>query len=772
MKTIHSNAYDLVNSLGEEQIPKLTLDRTSGLYTTPYREMEMRAIENSSNKLKMYDAEDVAFVNTSLFSETGKYFQKTGKYTKAHPLYDKAEYDAFWNEEERRCKEGMTVPGKLITKSDGSKYLQEVHITGEHYGYLNYGEIKRSKEFELKKGILLGPGGEKIGISHNGGHTKSFDLPAFWDGDYYLFKALELCRQVGKHLVIGKARRKGYSYKNGWLVANKANLYRRSTSVVGAYDEGSLFDDGTMVKVMNFLDHINKHTDWKKRRIHNRLDHIEIGYRLKGDEVKRGYLSNIYTAILRTNPGGMRGKDADLLLLEEAGKCPNLSAILDATLKTLSDGIYTTGTMIVFGTGGGDEKYWQDFEDLFYEAYTRQFIMFNNKWDDDMEGTGCGYFHPSFMNKPGLVDAHGNSDIQGTLAFTKMEKQNLLSSPTKLNAYEMEEPEKPAQAFSRSSNNMFHPREVNDQLRRVLNDPELKGIGREGVFVNGDKGIYYLDRTLAIGGFKDLIKPSLTNVPLREDDKDLTGCWTIIDQPYRDANGNIPENLYHVWNDPFAISKEKSEFKLTDSLGSIYIYEATNNLTKSKGDKLVAWYHGRTEDSADFNEQLFMGALYYNSKILYENDRGDVFTHAQQKGLLHLLKDEPEFQFQKELSKGGQGRKKGISIAANMNRKANGLIYLKDWLIQKRNIGIDGKSLLNLHYIYDVGLLRELLKFNGKGNFDRISAMIVGMYDVKETIFKQIVPTSTTNDDADSNYFNSALNSDNPTDINVNSIYS
>jgi hypothetical protein len=167
-----------------------------------------------------------------------------------------------------------------------------------------------------------------------------------------------------------------------------------------------------------------------------------------------------------------------------------------------------------------------------------------------------------------------------------------------------------------------------------------------------------------------------------------------------------------------------------------------------------------------------MGTIYYNGKILYENDRGDVFTHAQQKGLLHLLKDEPEFQFQKELSKGGQGRKKGISIAANMNRKANGLIYLKDWLIQKRNIGIDGKSLLNLHYIYDVGLLRELLKFNGKGNFDRISAMIVGMYDVKETIFKQIVPTSTTNDDADTNYFNSALNSDNPTDINVNSIYS
>lgn len=770
MKTVQSNAYDLVNNLGQN-INNLQLDTSTGIYRTPYIEMNMRSLENTNTVLKMYDAEDIAFVNTSLFSETGRYYQKTGKYTKAHPLYDKAEYDAFWDREQERCLNGMTVPGKLITRPDGSQALQEIHITGEHYGYLNYGEIKRSKEFELKGGALLGPGGEKIGMSHKGGHTKSFDLPAFWDGDYYLFKAIELCRQVGKHLVIGKARRKGYSYKNGWLVANRANLYRRSTSVVGAYDEASLFDDGTMVKVKNFLDHINKHTDWKKRRIHNRLDHIEIGYKIRGDEATYGFQSNIYTAILRTNPGGMRGKDADLLLLEEAGKCPNLSAILDATLKTLSDGIYNTGTMIVFGTGGGDEKYWQDFEDLFYEAYTRQFIMFNNKWDDDMEGTGCGYFHPSFMNKPGLVDVHGNSDIQGTIAFTKMEKSVLAGSPSKLNAYEMEEPEKPSQAFSRSSDNMFHPREVNEQLRRVLHDPTLQGIGREGMFMQTDTTIKFFDRAQAIGAFKDLIKPSLINVPLRETDNDLTGCWTIIDQPYRNSDGKIPDNLYHIWNDPFAISKDKKEFKLTDSLGSIYIYEATNNFTKSKGDRLIAWYHGRTEDSADFNDQLFMAALYFNAKILYENDRGDVFIHAKQKNLLHLLKDEPDFQFQKDLSKGGQGRKKGISIAGNTGRKANGLIYLKDWLIQKRNIGINGESLLNLHYIYDVGLLRELLKFNGKGNFDRISCMIVGMFDVKETIFKQLVPENKPTDDEDTDYFNNPFNSDTDTTHNINSIY-
>jgi len=63
-----------------------------------------------------------------------------------------------------------------------------------------------------------------------------------------------------------------------------------------------------------------------------------------------------------------------------------------------------------------------------------------------------------------------------------------------------------------------------------------------------------------------------------------------------------------------------------------------------------------------------------------------------------------------------------------------------------------------LHYIYDIGLLRELLKFNGKGNFDRVSCCIVGMFDIKETIFKQIAPTTKQTDIEEDDYFRNPLN--------------
>jgi hypothetical protein len=755
MRSINSKAFEQVASLGDS-IHNLKRCPISGIYTTPYVEKPLDTYTEESLGLTMFGADDIAFCNTNEFTSTGKEFIKSGKYTKAHPVYDRAEYNAFWDEEERRCRDGYTVPGKLI-KVDGEYKLQDIHITGEHYGYLNFAEIKRSKGFEKSNGVLLSASGEPINKVNQSTSAKDFYLPDFWDGDYYFFKAIELCRHIGKHLVVGKARRKGYSYKNGWLVANKANLYRRSNSVVGAYDAASLFDDGTMVKVMNYLDFINKNTDWKKRRLHNTLEHIQVGYRLKGEAEIYGYNSQIHTAVLKGNPGGMRGKDADLLLLEEAGKCPNMSEILDATLKTLTDGIHTTGLFITFGTGGGDDNQWQGFEDLFYEAYTRNFVMFENIWDDDMQGTGCGYFHPSFMNKPGLIDVHGNSDIVKTLAFDDLDFAKIKHDPKKTNALEMEEPRKPSQAFSRASNSIFPAKDVDEQLRRVLRDPTLQGIGREGIFIQGVKGVKFIDRTSAEDLQKDLIPPAVNMYPSKPSD-DLRGCWILYDMPFRDETGNIPDGLYTSWNDPYGISKEKEYYSVKDSLGCTMIYENGNNFTPTKGERLVAMFVGRREDTEEYDDQMFLGIQYFNAKLLYENDRGDVYSNAKKRGLLELLKDEPEFQYQKSLQKGGGGRKKGISIAGNLNRKLNGVVYLKNHLIQERGTDTNGNKLLNLHYIYDAGYLRELLKYDGKRNTDRVSCAIVGMFDIRETLNKGIVPEKARTNNVNDNYFNDLYN--------------
>ena len=736
MRSKHSTAYQDVDKI-KHNLHNLGV--ITDIYNQPYSAKPLAHKTEYVDGENMYTVEDIAFVNTREFSKSGDYFLKNGVYTNAHPVYDRQEHKRFWDEEEHRRKHGLVLPGKLYN-DNGVWKIQQVHITGEHYGYLNYGEIKRSKEFETKKGIIMSPHGEKVSTENVGRGTtkKSKLLPAFWDGDYYFFKAVELCREIDKHMVVGKARRKGYSYKNGFIVANLADLYPFSTSAVGAYDEGSLTDDGTMNKVQGYLDFFSKHTDWKKRRLHNTLRHIEIGYRKVGDPVKYGHCSNIYTAVLAKDPGGLRGRDADIILLEEAGKCVNLTEVVAPTLKTLTDGVHMTGLFIIFGTGGGDDKYWQGFEDLFYSTYEQDFITFENVWDDDLDGTGCGFFHSAFLSKPGLIDEFGNSDVKGAIAFEQKQRDKLKANPTKLNNYVMEEPFNPAEAFSRVADSMMPTKELDAQLKQVLYNPDLKGIGREGIFIKEKDGVKFYDRTLLGSTLATPIPPVVNDYPLKPD-TNVEGCWVLWEQPYRDpTTGRIPDNLYRIWNDPFGIDKKAEHFSLKDSLGGTYIYECSNNFTPTKGDRIVGEYIGRTEDMEAYDINMFNAAIYYNAMILYENDRGEVYTNAKTHNMTEFLVDEPEFMYQRDLQAGGKGRKKGISIASNPNRKITGAIYVKKWLTQHRGTDAKGNILLNLHYLYSAGLIRELIKYDGKRNTDRVSTLIIGMYDTRELLHKGV----------------------------------
>ena len=746
MRKPDSEAFDLVASL-ESKLPSMKINNNS-IYETPFKAVPYRNPENDLDvKMEMFDFEDVAFVNTSEASSAAKHFMKHGVYTKAHPKWDRREYNAFWDEEERKCKEGLVLPGKLMKNEQGEYEIQNIHITGEHYGYLNYAKIQASEEFKQTKGILYSANGEALTKVENGITSKTDRFPSFWDGDYYFFKAIELAKKIGRHIVVGKARRKGYSYKNGWLVANQANLYRRSTSVVAAYDGASLFEDGTMNKVLGFLDNICLSTDWVKERLHTALEHIEIGYRYRGSNAKRGFLSNIYTAILGKDGGKIRGKDANLILIEEAGKCANLTDVLDATLKSLTDGSLMTGLMIVFGTGGGEENAWAGFEDLFYNVISRKFLAFVNNWDEESTDEACGFFHPCYMSKPGhingipLIDSHGNSNVKGAIEFERQELALYGSDDAKVTAHLMEEPKMPSQAFSRAKSVIFNATFLDAQFKRTTKINAESPYGREGIFNLKNGKTYFRDRLLMDEDELLNTPRAIRNYPISKTE-DPRGCWVIYDEPYRDPiTGVIPDNLYHTVNDPFAISKTKDHFSAKDSLACTIIYEAANNMTMSKGDKIVAVYVGRTEDTTDYDHQMFLGATYYNSKILYENDRGDVYANALKLGFVELLKFETTFQHQKELSKGGMGRKYGISIASNPQRKQTGIVYLKNWLITPRGTDIHGNKVLNLHLIFDLPILKELLKYDGSKNADRVSCLILMMYDIKEALYKGQVPT-------------------------------
>lgn len=663
----------------------------------------------------MHYYEDITFANTQEFRRDALHFLKHGCYTFAPK--NSYEYNEYWDEQERRRKEGFSVAG--------------VHITGEHYGYLNFAQIKLTKKQNFDSDELLSKGSKVAG-------QKIITFPDFYDGDYHYFKAREKALELGLHLCVGKARRKGYSYKNGWIAANKADLYPDSITVLAAYDAKYLFPEGTMGMAKNYLDFINKHTDWNKGRLKNAEDHIKIGYKEKDGVVEYGYKSQIIAVSCGpNNPGAARGKDGTLILFEEAGKFNNLLAALSSTRPTVEDGAFVTGQIIIFGTGGDGDSNWADFEEIFYNPELYNMMPFVNIWDDNATNSNCGFFVPQTMNMPGFIDKDGNSLTDKALQAEKAYRQHIkdtAKSNSTLVTHTMEYPLKPSEAFSRSSENIFPTILLDEQLRRVQNDPNIKYLGRCGFPIPTANGIKFITEKSNNIEYKPVL-----NFPLKKND-DVEGCFIEWQPPYRDPKtGMIPKGLYRIWNDPYAQDKDKDKIKAIDSLGATYVYERANTFTATRGDILVGAYIGRPDKMDDYNENLLRIAQYYGGDygcVMFENDRGDVKNYFKKNKAYDLLADEPEVVWKKELQTTASGRQKGIMM--NDKRKGTGAMYLRDWLLTKRSTSADGTDILNLHYIYDEGLLNELLKWNKNGNFDRVSSLLVGMYDYKETDHQEI----------------------------------
>jgi len=132
-----------------------------------------------------------------------------------------------------------------------------------------------------------------------------------------------------------------------------------------------------------------------------------------------------------------------------------------------------------------------------------------------------------------------------------------------------------------------------------------------------------------------------------------------------------------------------------------------------------------------------MLADYYNCTVQGEIGGGGqgVVDYAKPRRLLHRVEFEPEMLHNKEMASNMKNR----SYLMNMptERKRLGMTYLVEWHTEQIGIDENGRPVLRLDRIYDLGLLRELRK-GGIRNSDRMSSMIIAMFMLKENIAKKI----------------------------------
>ena len=657
------------------------------------------------------------FSNTHLLQPAATYYRTYGVYTKEIPGTKK--YEGYWDEQKRRCLEGYT-------SSNG------IRITGYHYFYLNFFRIDRSVEAKVGNRTIK---------------KREFDFPRFYDGDYDYFWLIDICRKGiskkdyeklnlgvgvheddlggGRNLIVLKARRKGYSYKAAAMATCNYYFIPRSNNVMYAHDKRFLEGDGIFQKFLDGMTFVDNNTPYIQPRLVDRPAQMAIksGYRVNmgGTDVDRGVQSLVQGVSLKDNPDGVRGGAKELALLEEMGKFPKLKKAYDILHHTVQEGVDSLGLILGFGTGGTEDADFEGADELFREPEENGCLRINNQWDDGALGTWCGYFVPIYQNLAGFMDDDGNSLIDKAIEYEnkKRELKKRSKGTNTYSQYVAEMPFKPQEATLSVDMNIFPTQDILAHLNDVkVNNRHHTGI--PGYLYETDKGVRFKP--------DPDVRP-VYKFPHSKND-DVTGGVVIYEAPMK-YNGDVPSGLYIACHDPYA--HDKTTYSL--SLGATYIIKRTNSFSHTLNESIVASYIGRPKSQDEYNRIMFMLAEYYNAKIGFENDRGDVKGYATRFRKLHMLEEQFSFLDKKEL----QGRtKRSYGMNMTQARKEQGEIYIRDWLLTPVATLENNEKKLILHTIVDPGLLEELIRFNHKGNFDRVLCLMIGMYHRKEIYNKKV----------------------------------
>lgn len=693
------------------------------------------------------------WLDSSVFRQEALRFMEKGYYTEAP--YGTPEWLDYWKEQLRRCIEGYEVEGQKIT--------------GHHYCYLNFAQIERVEY------------GEDDEDEDEALANKITSFPDFWDGDYNFFWSLEIARngicskhtQVpstdkekskwtelnkklkkltkdseeyiktksqrdkisqdildrlglfvkphldylngGYHFIVGKARRKGYSFKNGIIIANLYNTVRNKLTLIGAYEKK--FIEQTMEKTLGFLNFFNEHTGFSKNRLIDKKDFIKSGYveEINGVNVEKGYKSVIDAKrTFKDNADAMRGVDALFILLEEAGAFDNLAQSYNAIVPSLTAGSKITGQICIIGTSGDMEKGTVDYADMFYNPLAYGLMPFVNIWDDNAENTVCGFFHPVVWNMEGFYDKQGNSDIKKALEWENARRKRLLensSSSILLHRHMQEFPLCPAEAFSMASHSEIV---CVEELRNRLNKIQAKSLHiKKGIPVTL---VYNQDKT------KVIAKPDLNNVlnPIynyKPKTNDLNGAVVIYEFP----SENVPQNFYKIGYDPYRQNNGTS-------LSAITVFKGHWRGEKTKY-KIVAEYYGRPQNSDMVNEIALKLAILYNTQVMVENEVTHPITYFERKKALKYLAAQPDRAISNSIQSSKVDRKYGCHMTDKI--KEDCIKYTNDWLLNGYEDDF-GNTLSVIDEIDCPGFIEELLMYNRKGNFDRVSSFFMCMMQLQE----------------------------------------
>lgn len=521
---------------------------------------------NAIKRVGEYNLKD-----THKWQEAGLRFQETGYYC---PHVDEtADWHEFWDEEEKRIMEGITIDG--------------FYIPGLYYFYLNYLPIYKKQK-------------------------NQYELPDLYDMDYHTFLCLEHAIFLKKHFGVIKKRQAGFSLKFCVPLIRELWFSRGSPNYIATYEEAQLTKAWTDILEF-YKEHLNENTAWYRDFNPAKILSWRVAKDVvteSGKKLSIGRKNTLKGLILSKSASKGVGGGAKFIFADEAGVNPVLSKFLGYVKNQVRYGDVTTGTIIVSGAVGELKHLEGGLKDIILNPESHNFYWVENIWDKDNEYSGkrCGFFVPeswAFYTEDGqYIDEHGNSRVE--LAEKRILQRREELREQSIEDYNFEISQSPLtlmECFQYRSEKIFPSDIINHQIASIEITKD------HGTFVdlfrtkNGQVRHKLLDKYSA--------RPIL-EFPVKNK-MDKTGVIQVWEFPKEGA----PYGLYWAGVD---ITRD-SESVNSPSIHSIHIYKGTHKLSEEyAANKIVATYRARPKEKMDWYEKAVMLLEWYNAEALVENN--------------------------------------------------------------------------------------------------------------------------------------------------------
>lgn len=678
-KEVQEQYYDFITNV--PYISKLLSDNRKYAKDLP---------RDSEGKIIIDITEPHILEDTDYFRPSAIHYQQYGCFTKLKPNANpNSEYGKWIREEVRRCWEGYVRP------SDGE------WITGDMYFFLNYCPIQLIKKDNKGKSI------------------RTIDFPKFWDGHYYKSHYLNQCRSEGHHAAELASRGKGKSYYAASMLAKRFILgesddVKKKVQCVATASERKYIQGANQLLDMfqYYIDFCANNTEFPRQRITSSLQNLAwtMGYVDSETNTRRGTENSVIGVTSKDDESKLRGSRGVLYLLEEAGSFPRLLNLYQVLRPSVEDGNSVWGLIYLYGTAGDSDSDFSSMQELMYNPNGYNIKAINNVYDKEGQGRKqFTYFFPGYMDRADCYDKDGNSDVNKALIEILLDRYKVKYNSTDINAITKriaEIPITPQEAILKTKDNIFPITELTKRLNEIDNNP------------NFFDDVYVGDLTFNKQG-KVEFNVITTDIPIRDfptKDNKVQGAIEIYEMP-QEIHGKVPNERYIL-----SLDNYENDVAQSMSLGSIFVLDLWT-------DRIVAEYTGRPMFVDDLNEVCRKLCLFYNGKVMVENNKKNTFAYFSKMNSLHLMADTPEYLKNKQILKANTFGNASKGCPATVPVINFAMERLRDWLLKPITVTeeFNGESISttipNLHFLKNRALIKELMLYNPAINVDRIMSM-------------------------------------------------